>query len=65
MKQISEVTCLEVKPNDVQTFRDFLEIVDENGFTDDAIFNLMVAIASKKNVAKDDNSIYANITYVD
>lgn len=69
MRQTNEVTYLEVKPSDVQAFRDFLEIIEENGFTDDLIYNLMLAIANKENIAKfnaaDDNSIYAKITYAE
>jgi hypothetical protein len=69
MKEISEVTYLEVNSHDVQTFRDFLEVIENNGFCDDGIYHLMLAIANKNDFAKfdekDENSIFAKITYTE
>ena len=66
MKEIAQVTYLKVSDEEIKVFRDFLEIIEENGFDSDAIYESMASIANAEKFAYcADGSPIAKIEYED
>ena len=68
MKKTTEVDYLTATKSDIQTFRDFLEIIEDSGFDDESIYSIMTAIANKENKVYAFNNnfktLIAKITYI-